>query len=100
MLAASENLSNYNYYVNYMVIIPAKPVCEISSLFGSRCSILLVMYAPILTYKDPRLTPEARWLLMQWTCVLGLDQDVICPLKTLFKRLGLTYAQGRRAWDV
>ncbi|QNU63675.1 hypothetical protein [Vreelandella titanicae] len=37
---------------------------------------------------------------MQWASVFGLDRSVVCPLQTLFKRLGLTYAQGRRAWDV
>lgn len=58
------------------------------------------MNAAILTYKDARLTPEARWLLMQWASVIGLEKSIDCPLQTLFIRLGLTYAQGRRAWNV
>lgn len=58
------------------------------------------MNATILTYRDARLTPEARWLLMQWASVIGLEKSIDCPLQTLFARLGLTYAQGRRAWDV
>ena len=58
------------------------------------------MNAAILTYRDARLTPEVRWLLMQWASVIGLEKSIDCPLQTLFTRLGLTYAQGRRAWDV
>ncbi|MCO7229881.1 hypothetical protein NH398_11660 [Halomonas sp. CnH100-B] len=83
-----------------MVIVADNTVREIGALFGCRCSILFSMYAPILTYKNSRLTPEARWLLMQWACVFGIDQSVVCPLQTLFKRLGLTETQGRRAWNV
>jgi hypothetical protein len=58
------------------------------------------MDTAILTHKNANLTPEARWLVMQWASIIGLDQSVDCPLQTLFARLGLTYAQGRRAWDV
>lgn len=58
------------------------------------------MNTAILTYQNARLTPEARWLLMQWTSVIGLDSSTDWPLQTLFASLGLTYAQGRRAWDV
>lgn len=63
-------------------------------------SYIAAMNTAILTYKNPSLTPEARWLLMQWASVFGFDQSVVCSLQTLFKRLSLTYAQGRRAWDV
>ena len=58
------------------------------------------MNTALLTYKNALLTPEARWLLMQWASLVGLDQSVECSLQALFARLGLTYAQGRRAWDV
>lgn len=58
------------------------------------------MNTALLTYKNTRLTPEARWLLMQWSSVFGADQSIDGPLRTIFARLGLTYAQGRRAWDV
>lgn len=58
------------------------------------------MNAAIQTYKDARLTPEARWLLMQWASVIGIEKNIDGSLQTIFKRLGLTYAQGRRAWDV
>lgn len=58
------------------------------------------MNTAILNYKNALLTPEARWLLMRWMFVFGTDQNVDLPLKTLFERLGLTYAQGRRGWNV
>lgn len=58
------------------------------------------MDTTLLTYQNTQLTPEARWLVMQWSSLIGLDQSVECSLQTLFARLGLTYAQGRRAWDV
>ncbi|WP_171051173.1 hypothetical protein [Halomonas sp. ATBC28] len=54
----------------------------------------------LLTYHNSRLTPEARWFLMRWATVIGLDQSTKLPLQNLFTHLGLTYAQGRRAWDV
>ncbi|MFS8150152.1 hypothetical protein [Vreelandella titanicae] len=58
------------------------------------------MNTALLTYKSTLLTPEARWLLMQWESQIGLDQPLECSPKGLFARLGLTYAQGRRAWQV
>ncbi|WP_189464266.1 hypothetical protein [Vreelandella hamiltonii] len=56
------------------------------------------MHTSILTYKNARLTPEERWLLMQWASVIGADQSFDGTLKDLFMSLGMTYAQGRRAW--
>ncbi|WP_096299698.1 hypothetical protein [Halomonas sp. hl-4] len=58
------------------------------------------MNTTLLTYENVILTPEARWLLMQWATQIGLDQPVECSPQTLFARLGLTYRQGRRAWQV
>lgn len=58
------------------------------------------MDTAILTYKNANLTPDARWLLMRWALVIGLDKSTEYTLQDLFTRLGLTYAQGRRAWDV
>lgn len=58
------------------------------------------MNAKLLTYHNAKLTPEARWLLMQWASEIGLDQSVGCSLQALFARLKMTYAQGRRAWNV
>lgn len=58
------------------------------------------MHAAILTFKNTKLTPEARWLVMQWAAIIGLDQSAKYTLKDLFARLGLTKAQGHRAWDV
>lgn len=58
------------------------------------------MDTAILTYKNAKLTPETRWLLMRWALVIGLDKSTEYTLQNLFTRLGLTYAQGRRAWDV
>ncbi|MFS8173556.1 MarR family transcriptional regulator [Vreelandella titanicae] len=37
---------------------------------------------------------------MQWASIIGLNQSAEYTLKDLFARLGLTDAQGRRAWDV
>lgn len=61
---------------------------------------LLTMNTNMLTYKNARLTPEERWLLMQWMSVIGAGQSFDGTLKDLFKSLGMTYAQSRRAWDV
>lgn len=58
------------------------------------------MDTTLITYQNTQLTPEGRWLVMQWASLIGLDQSVECSLQSLFARLGLTYAQGRRAWDV
>ncbi|PKH59405.1 MarR family transcriptional regulator [Halomonas sp. Choline-3u-9] len=54
----------------------------------------------MLTYQNPELPPEARWLVMQWALLIGPENSVESSLQTLFARLGLTYAQGRRAWGV
>ncbi|MGP9532952.1 MarR family transcriptional regulator [Halomonas sp. AOP42-E1-30] len=54
----------------------------------------------MLTYQNPHLSPEARWLVMQWALLIGPENSVESSLQTLFTRLGLTYAQGRRAWGV
>tara|TARA_R110002012_G_scaffold178236_2_gene343260 strand:- start:28244 stop:29902 length:1659 start_codon:yes stop_codon:yes gene_type:complete len=58
------------------------------------------MYTKLLIYQNTKLTPEARWFVMQWASIIGVDKSVECSLQTLFARLGLTYAQGRRAWNV
>lgn len=58
------------------------------------------MNTAMLTYKDASLTPEERWLLMQWASTLGPDQSFDGTLKNLFKSLAMTYAQGYRAWNM
>lgn len=58
------------------------------------------MNVKLLTYHNAKLTPEARWLLMQWASEIGLDQSYEGSLRALFGSLKMTYAQGRRAWDV
>ncbi len=58
------------------------------------------MNTAFLAYESTLLTPEARWLLTQWASKKGLDQPVECSPRDLFAELGLTYAQGRRAWQV
>ena len=52
----------------------------------------------LLHYADTHLTAEARWLLLQWERRLGLDEGFKGTLQALYKTLGMTYAQGRRAW--
>ncbi|MCE8024104.1 hypothetical protein [Billgrantia aerodenitrificans] len=42
------------------------------------------------------LPPEARWLLWQWSRVIGLDQRTICHVQTLSQRLGTTTQQWGR----
>ncbi|MGQ7262922.1 MarR family transcriptional regulator [Vreelandella sp. V005] len=58
------------------------------------------MNTKLLTYHNDKLTPEARWLLMKWALEIGLDQSYEGSLKALFVSLKMTYAQGRRAWDL
>lgn len=61
--------------------------------------MLQPMNTVMLAYKNANLTPEARWLLMQWLSKFGTDHSFDGTLKTLFKNLGMTYVQGRRAWN-
>lgn len=58
------------------------------------------MNTALLTYHNAQLTPEARWFLMRWDTIIGLDQSIECSPQALFNRLGLTYGQGLRAWQV
>ena len=58
------------------------------------------MNTVLLNYRNAQLTPEARWFLMQWGTIIGLDQSIECPPQALFNRLDLTYGQGLRAWQV
>lgn len=42
------------------------------------------------------LPPEARWLLWQWSQVIGLDQSVACRVRILCQHLGTTQQQWSR----
>lgn len=52
----------------------------------------------LLHHADINLTAEARWLLLQWERRLGLEEGFTGTLQALYEALGMTYAQGRRAW--
>lgn len=48
------------------------------------------MDARLLFYSDPTLSPEARWLLLQWSGAVGLDKALTCSLRELYRRLGIS----------
>ncbi|GEM_PF-3921075 len=52
----------------------------------------------LLHHADVNLTAEARWLLLQWERRLGLEEGFTGTLQAMYEVLGMTYAQGRRAW--
>lgn len=53
----------------------------------------------LLCHTDPDLGPEARWLLLQWSRVTGLDQALTCPLQDLYCLLGITTRQAKPALE-
>ncbi len=55
------------------------------------------MNTHILYHVDPGLGPEERWLLLQWSMVLGLDQTLTCTLLELNNRLGLSPQHAKKA---
>lgn len=55
------------------------------------------MNPKLLCHQDYRLCPNARWLLLQWSSVVGLDQQLNCSLKEICRLLGMTAQQVRPA---
>lgn len=53
------------------------------------------MNTRLLCYPDLNLSPEARWLLLQWSRAEGLEQALTCSLKDLYQCLGTTARQGK-----
>lgn len=51
----------------------------------------------LLCYAAPILSPEARWLLLQWSRSPGLDQPVFCPRAELYRLLGIPPQHARPA---
>jgi len=51
----------------------------------------------LLHYQNNALSPEARWLLLQWSQEIGLEEQLACPVRGLYKRLGLTLQRGGQA---
>ncbi|SFU49023.1 hypothetical protein [Halomonas korlensis] len=47
--------------------------------------------------EDSSLTPEARWLLWQWSRHIGLERAVTCSVRELLASLGMTLRQGQKA---
>ncbi|PFG51960.1 hypothetical protein ATG98_0940 [Marinobacter sp. LV10R520-4] len=50
-------------------------------------------------YPDLKLSPEARWLLLQWSNISGLDQTITSSLKELHRQLGMSPQHARLALD-
>ncbi|NWN92878.1 MarR family transcriptional regulator [Marinobacter adhaerens] len=51
----------------------------------------------LLRYSDPNLSPEARWLLLVWSKISGLDESLTCRRLELYRHLGMTHQHGRPA---
>ncbi|WP_405418396.1 hypothetical protein [Marinobacter flavimaris] len=54
----------------------------------------------LLGYTTPELSPEARWLLLQWSKNYGLDRAVFGPRLDLYKRLGISPKPAKRGLDL
>tara|TARA_R100001039_G_C1843924_1_gene104474 strand:+ start:546 stop:2168 length:1623 start_codon:yes stop_codon:yes gene_type:complete len=51
----------------------------------------------LLNYDDKKLTPEARWLLMQWSRQMGLEKPLTLPLRDLRVRFEMPLLRLRQA---
>lgn len=51
----------------------------------------------LLNYDDKKLTPEARWLLLQWSWQTGLDKPLTLPLRDLRGRFEMPLLRLRQA---
>lgn len=58
------------------------------------------METKLLCYTSPILSPEARWLLLQWSRSPGLDQAISCPRAELYRRLGIPPQHARPALEL
>lgn len=61
---------------------------------------VLAMDTRLLCYFSPTLSPEACWLLLQWSRCPGLDQAVSCPRAELYRRLGIPPQHARPALEL
>lgn len=53
----------------------------------------------LLYANDVELSPEARWLLLQWSKLAGLKNAIASPRLELFRQLGMTHQHARAALD-
>lgn len=60
-------------------------------------SIMPTMDMRLFCYENRELNPEARWLLLQWSRVAGLDNSLTYPQAELYGRLGLPAQHARAA---
>lgn len=57
------------------------------------------METRLLRNSERELSPEASWLLLQWSRILGLSEPFACPRLELYRCLGMVHHQGRSALD-
>ena len=55
------------------------------------------MEARLLRYSDSKLSPEARWLLLQWSRDPGLSEPFTCRRLELYRHLGIAHQHARPA---
>jgi len=48
---------------------------------------------------DTKLSPEARWLLLQWSASAGLQNAIASPRLELYRQLGMTHQHARAALE-
>lgn len=51
----------------------------------------------LLRYPDSKLSPDARWLLLQWSRDPGLSAPLTCRRLELYRRFGMAHQRGRLA---
>jgi len=53
----------------------------------------------LLHHDDAKLSPEARWLLLQWSALAGLKNAITRSRLELFRQLGMTHQHARAALE-